>query len=219
MNVISSSDDEALDKEDTSKHERIDEINVDEDIALMIIDTIVDVAQVTTAIVDVLVSAAEAIVTTAPTITVESKKIEVKQKMEDDKESAELKKCLEIIPDNGDDVAVDATPLSSIKFLKNFDREDLKVLWRLVKERFVKTMPVDDMDSFLLHTLKTMFEHHVEDNNILYYLLGEKMYPLTNHTLHHMSNDMKLQVDDECEMAYELLKLVKKQLKEEYKAN
>nr|GEY86159.1 hypothetical protein [Tanacetum cinerariifolium] len=42
--------------------------------------------------------------------------------------------------------------------------EDLEVLWRLVKDRFVKTKPVDDMDSFLLHTLKTMFKHHVEDN-------------------------------------------------------
>nr|GEV46737.1 hypothetical protein [Tanacetum cinerariifolium] len=50
------------------------------------------------------------------------------------------------------------------KLLKNFDREDLDVLWRLVKDRFVKTKLVDDMDSFLLHTLKTMFEHHVEDN-------------------------------------------------------
>nr|GFA61689.1 hypothetical protein [Tanacetum cinerariifolium] len=27
-----------------------------------------------------------------------------------------------------------------------------------------KTKPVDDMDSFLMHTLKTMFQHHVEDN-------------------------------------------------------
>nr|GEW27438.1 hypothetical protein [Tanacetum cinerariifolium] len=97
------------------------------------------------------------------------------------------------------------------------------------------------MDSFLLHTLKTMFEHHVEDNvwknkqrlvkvknrklydsygvhcvtmhNTLYYLLVEKMYPLTKHTLHQMFNDVKLQVDYECEMAYELLRLVKKQLK------
>nr|GEY82421.1 hypothetical protein [Tanacetum cinerariifolium] len=121
-----------------------------------------------------------------------------KQKVEDDKESAELKQCLEIIPDYGDDVTIDATPLSSkspiivdykiykegkknyfqifraygnshmyltfSKLLKNFDREDLEVLWRLVKDRFVKTKPLDDMDSFLLHTLKTMFEHHVEDN-------------------------------------------------------
>ncbi|GJZ33358.1 hypothetical protein Tco_0578794 [Tanacetum coccineum] len=52
--------------------------------------------------------------------------------------------------------------------------------------------------------------------NILYYLLVEKMYPLTKHTLHQMFNDVKLQVDYECEMAFELLRLVKKQLKECY---
>nr|GEW53051.1 hypothetical protein [Tanacetum cinerariifolium] len=43
-----------------------------------------------------------------------------KQKMEDDKESAELKQCLEIIPEDGDDVTIDATPLSS-KSLIIFD--------------------------------------------------------------------------------------------------
>ncbi|GKF80034.1 hypothetical protein Tco_0235602, partial [Tanacetum coccineum] len=35
----------------------------------------------------------------------------------------------------------------------------------------------------------------------------ENMYPLTKHTLHQMFNDVKLQVDYECEMAYELLRL------------
>nr|GEU68773.1 hypothetical protein [Tanacetum cinerariifolium] len=35
-----------------------------------------------------------------------------KQKVEDDKEQEELKRCLEIIPDDGDDVTIDATPLS-----------------------------------------------------------------------------------------------------------
>nr|GEV62297.1 hypothetical protein [Tanacetum cinerariifolium] len=35
-----------------------------------------------------------------------------KQKVEDDKESKELKRCLEIIQDDGDDVIIDATPLS-----------------------------------------------------------------------------------------------------------
>nr|GFB35929.1 hypothetical protein [Tanacetum cinerariifolium] len=118
------------------------------------------------------------------------------KKVENDKESEELKRCLEIISDNGDDVTIDATPLSIktliieykiykegkksyfqifkadgnsqmyltfSKMLKNFDR-DLEVLWRLVKDIFIKTKPVDDMDSFLLPTLKTMFEHHVKDN-------------------------------------------------------
>nr|GEU85457.1 ribonuclease H-like domain, reverse transcriptase, RNA-dependent DNA polymerase [Tanacetum cinerariifolium] len=35
-----------------------------------------------------------------------------KQKVEDDKESEELKRCLEIISDDGDDVTIDDTPLS-----------------------------------------------------------------------------------------------------------
>nr|GEV15374.1 hypothetical protein [Tanacetum cinerariifolium] len=139
-----------------------------------------------------------------------------KQKVEDDKESGELKKCLEIILDDGDKVTVDATPLSSNKMLKIFDREDLEVLWRLVKDRFEKVMPVNHMDSFLLYNLKTMFEHHVEDNVWKNQQGLVKMYPLTNHTLHQMFNVVKLQVDYECEMAYELLKLVKKQLKEGY---
>ncbi|GJX15568.1 hypothetical protein Tco_0216400 [Tanacetum coccineum] len=170
-----------------------------------------------------------------------------KQKLEEDKESEELKQCLEIVPDDGDDVTIDATPLSTKsptivdykiykegkksyfqiiradgnsqmyltfgKMLKNFDREDLEVLWSIVKARFKKTEPVNYMDNFLLLNLKTMFEHHVEDNvwknqqglvkvlnwklydscgvhcvtmqNMLFYLLVEKIkcYPVTKHTL------------------------------------
>ncbi|GJU24321.1 hypothetical protein Tco_1162942 [Tanacetum coccineum] len=142
-----------------------------------------------------------------------------KQKMDDDKEPEELKQCMEIISDDGDDVTIKATPLSTKSptiMLKNFDREDLEVLWSIVKARFKKTDPVNYMDIFLYLNLKTMFEHHLKDNNILYYLLVEKMYPLTKHTLHQMFNDVKLQVDYECKMAFELLILVKKQLKEGY---
>nr|GFA59202.1 hypothetical protein [Tanacetum cinerariifolium] len=166
------------------------------------------------------------------------------QKIEDENESAELKRCLEIVPDDGDEVTIDATPLSTNNMVKNFDREDLEVLWIVVKTRFEKIKPVDYMDNLLLHNLKTMFEHYVEDNvwknqqglvkvlnwklydscgvhcvtfqSIPFYLLVEKMYPLTNHTLHQMFNNVKLQVDYESEMAFELLRLVKKQLKEGY---
>nr|GEW30420.1 hypothetical protein [Tanacetum cinerariifolium] len=160
-----------------------------------------------------------------------------------------LKKTKEIAQEGSSKRARDELEqeIAKNKLPKNFNREDLEVLWRLFKDRFVKTKPVDDMDSFLMHTLKTMFEHHVEDNvwknqqgltkvknwklfdscrfhcvrmqNILYYQLVEKTYPLTNHTLHQMFNNVKLQVNDECEMAYELVRLVKKQLKEGYKAN
>ncbi|GJZ46946.1 ribonuclease H-like domain-containing protein [Tanacetum coccineum] len=149
-----------------------------------------------------------------------------KQKMNDDKEKEELKQCFEIVPDDGDDVTIDATPLAD------------------GKARFKKTEPVDYMDTFLHLNLKTMFEHHVEDSiwknqqglvkvlnwklfyscgvhcvtvqTIPYYLLVEKMYPLIKHTLHQMFNNVKLQVDYECEMAFDLLRLVKKQLKEGY---
>ncbi|GJV27657.1 hypothetical protein Tco_1384105 [Tanacetum coccineum] len=138
------------------------------------------------------------------------------------------------ISDDGDDVTIEATPLSTKsptivdykiykegkksyfqiiradgnsqmyltfgKMLKNFDKEDLEVLWSIVKSRFKKTEPMNYMDTLLHLNLKTMFEYHLEDNNILYYLLVEKMYPLTKHTLHQMFNDVKLQVDYECEM-------------------
>nr|GEW52859.1 hypothetical protein [Tanacetum cinerariifolium] len=54
--------------------------------------------------------------------------------------------------------------LTFSKMLKIFDKEDLEVLWRLVKARFKKIKLMDYMDNLLLHNLKTMFEHHVEDN-------------------------------------------------------
>nr|GEU94184.1 hypothetical protein [Tanacetum cinerariifolium] len=75
-----------------------------------------------------------------------------RQRIEDENESAELKRCLEISLDNDDDM------------FKNFNREDLKVLRSIVKARFKKTKPVDDMDNLLFQTLKIIFEHHVENN-------------------------------------------------------
>ncbi|GJZ70595.1 hypothetical protein Tco_0634446 [Tanacetum coccineum] len=36
-----------------------------------------------------------------------------KQKVDDDKETEELKQCMEIISDDGDDVTIEATPLST----------------------------------------------------------------------------------------------------------
>nr|GFD22303.1 hypothetical protein [Tanacetum cinerariifolium] len=48
--------------------------------------------------------------------------------------------------------------LSFLSMLRNFDREDLKVLWQLVKERFASTKPKNFSDDFLLTTLEAMFE-------------------------------------------------------------
>nr|GEZ87670.1 hypothetical protein [Tanacetum cinerariifolium] len=48
--------------------------------------------------------------------------------------------------------------------LKNFVREDLKLLWKIVKDRFKESQPKEVLDVFLWHTLKMMFEHTVKDN-------------------------------------------------------
>nr|GEV96930.1 hypothetical protein [Tanacetum cinerariifolium] len=48
--------------------------------------------------------------------------------------------------------------LSFLTLLRNFDREDLEALWRLVKERFATTKLKKFSDDFLLTTLEAMFE-------------------------------------------------------------
>nr|GEV65945.1 ribonuclease H-like domain-containing protein [Tanacetum cinerariifolium] len=85
-----------------------------------------------------------------------------KQKVDDDQEAAELKRCLEIVHDDKDNVTIDATLLSS----KSPTIIDYKIHkeGRKAKARFEKEQLVDDLDCYLLHTLKTMFEHHVEDS-------------------------------------------------------
>nr|GFA97720.1 hypothetical protein [Tanacetum cinerariifolium] len=48
--------------------------------------------------------------------------------------------------------------LSFLCLLRNFEREDLEVLWQLVKERFASSKPKNFLDDFLLTTLTYMFE-------------------------------------------------------------
>nr|GFB96677.1 hypothetical protein [Tanacetum cinerariifolium] len=106
-------------------------------------------------------------------------------------EAKALKKQLEIVHDEDDDVFTKAAPLgrkvpvvsyeivminnklrykiiraddthqlyiSFLTLLKNFDREDLEDLWRIVKDRFSTSKPTNFSDDYLLSTLKTMFE-------------------------------------------------------------
>nr|GEW67513.1 hypothetical protein [Tanacetum cinerariifolium] len=132
-----------------------------------------------------------------------------------------VQKEQEISWNDRDDVTIDATPLSSksptIVDYKIY-HEGKKSYFQIFRAdaRFENVKPMDHMDSFLLYNSKTMFEHHVEDSVWKNQQGLVKMYPLTNHTLHKMFNDVKLQVDYEREMAFELLRLVKKQLKKGY---
>nr|GEV53744.1 hypothetical protein [Tanacetum cinerariifolium] len=85
----------------------------------------------------------------------QAKKPAKKQKL--DEEVGELKKHLQIVPNDKDDVYNEATPLAH-KLIRNFDREELEVLWQLVKERFAFSKPKNFLDDFLLTTLTYMFE-------------------------------------------------------------
>ncbi|GJU40848.1 hypothetical protein Tco_1193805 [Tanacetum coccineum] len=174
-----------------------------------------------------------------------------KQKVDDDKETVELKSLMEVIPDE-EEVALDAIPLAvkspsivdwkihkegkksyyqiiradeSLKIylvfnhmLKSFDIEDLETLYKLVKVKYGSTRPVEDLDLVLYGDLKTMFELHVEDNvwknQSDYKSREERDIPLE--TQHPTITDMlnkKLHCDHLSKMAYQLLKLLTKQLK------
>nr|GEW30543.1 reverse transcriptase domain-containing protein [Tanacetum cinerariifolium] len=73
---------------------------------------------------------------------------------EEAQEAEDLRKQLKVVEDEDDDVFVEATPLAQ----KNFDREDLETLWRIVRDRFFTSKPTNFSDEYLLLTLKTMFE-------------------------------------------------------------
>nr|GEY37058.1 hypothetical protein [Tanacetum cinerariifolium] len=98
--------------------------------------------------------------------------------------------------------------LSFITLLKNFDREDLETLWKLVKEIFESTEPKNFSDDFLLNILKIMFEKPNVEANM--FLLVEKKYPLTHFTLQQMLDNVRLEVKEETEMSLELLRMAPK---------
>nr|GFA11629.1 hypothetical protein [Tanacetum cinerariifolium] len=119
-----------------------------------------------------------------------AQKASKRRKLNKEAQEAEaLKKQLEIVNDEDDDVFTEATPLgrkvpvvnyeivminnkpmykiirendthqlyiSFITLLKNFDREDLEDLWRIVKDRFSTSKPTNFSDDYLLSILKTI---------------------------------------------------------------
>ncbi|GJX95528.1 hypothetical protein Tco_0351326 [Tanacetum coccineum] len=156
-----------------------------------------------------------------------------KQKMEDDKKNG----YYEIMRADGSA----KTYLLFSQLLKEFDREDLENLWKLVKAKHGNTRPEEGYERVLWGDLKTIFQHHVEDliwrnlqgkkvllwrlydscgihfvkfKDMHIYMLVEKRYPLTPATITDMLNK-KLQADYWNEMCYQLLKLMTKQLKKQ----
>ncbi|GKC14032.1 hypothetical protein Tco_1010814 [Tanacetum coccineum] len=141
-----------------------------------------------------------------------------KQKVDDDQEAAKMKELMKIVPDE-EEVAVDAIPLATKP--PSIFREDLEILWKLVKAKHGYTRLEEGFERVLWGDLKTMFEHHVEDavwrnlrenkvlvwklfdscgvhivrfQNMHVFMLVEKRYPLAPATITDMLNK-KLQTD------------------------
>nr|GEW91247.1 retrotransposable element Tf2 [Tanacetum cinerariifolium] len=96
-------------------------------------------------------------------------------------------------------------------------REDLEVLWELVKERFASSKPKNFSDDFFLTTLTYMFEKpdvqaQVWKNQRTVHglakmiLLVERRYLLSRFTLDKMLNNVILEVEKESEVSLELLR-------------
>nr|GEX71264.1 hypothetical protein [Tanacetum cinerariifolium] len=141
---------------------------------------------------------------------------------EEAQEAEDVRKRLEII------VVIDDKPRYKIKraddthqlyisfttLLKNFDREDLEVLWKIVRDRFSTSKPTNFLDEYLLLTLKIMFEEPDGQDAIwrnqksvhgLALVKRWKLYPLSRFTLEQLVNVARLQVKEESEMSLELL--------------
>ncbi|GKD69317.1 hypothetical protein Tco_1323407 [Tanacetum coccineum] len=110
-----------------------------------------------------------------------------KQKVEDDKETADLKQCLEIVPDEKE-ITIDAIPLAvkspSIVGWK-IHKEGRKSYYQIMRadeksQMYMFFRPVEDLDLLLWGDLKAMFELHVEDavwrNQQGYKVLEWKLY-------------------------------------------
>nr|GEY12029.1 hypothetical protein [Tanacetum cinerariifolium] len=149
-----------------------------------------------------------------------------KQKL--DEEVEKLKRHLQIVPNENDDVYTEATPHA---------RKDLEALWSLVKEIFLTKKPKNFFDDFLLVTLGAMFEKPnihaqiwknqrtvhgpvkvkgwkllescgmqiITFTSTQLILLVERKYPLTRFTLDQMLNAVRLKVEEESEVSFELL--------------
>ncbi|GJV85588.1 putative ribonuclease H-like domain-containing protein [Tanacetum coccineum] len=163
--------------------------------------------------------------------------------VEEEDDTEEMKRCLEIMPDD-EDLLVDAIPQAERsptvvdyrvykegkkkfyqvfredgnyqmfftfkQFLMNFNREDLECLCKIVKERFGEIEPKEDIDIFLLHTFKYMFNHHVEDNVWKQQHGPQGLAKVKRWKLFDSCGvyfNLRLEVDRECQMDIDLIRL------------
>nr|GFB69688.1 hypothetical protein [Tanacetum cinerariifolium] len=115
----------------------------------------------------------------------ESLEQEIVKKQRMDEEAEELKRHLQIVSNDDDDVYTEATPLAS------------KGRYGLAKVKGWKLF-----ESCGVHIITFITTQM--------FLLVEKKYPLTHFTLEQMLNNVRLEVKEESDMSLELLRLVRR---------
>nr|GEV19995.1 hypothetical protein [Tanacetum cinerariifolium] len=104
--------------------------------------------------------------------------------------------------------------LSLSTLLKNFNREDIDSLWKMSKKGLKRQNQRATLMTYLLKTLKTMFEQLDVEASVWRDQKGRyglaKRYPLTHFTLEQMLNNVRLEVEEESEIYLELLRLLKR---------
>nr|GEY22515.1 hypothetical protein [Tanacetum cinerariifolium] len=111
--------------------------------------------------------------------------------------------------------------LSFLSLLRNFDREDLEMLWQIpdVEAQVWKNQRgvhgLAKVKSWRL--LQSCGVHIITFTTTQMILLVERRYPLTRFTLDQMLNNVRLEVEEESEMSLELLRFVRRQQQEGYR--
>nr|GEV78106.1 xylulose kinase-1 [Tanacetum cinerariifolium] len=152
-------------------------------------------------------------------------------------EVEDLKQYLEIVPDEDDDVYIEAIHLLERR---------LRVIVEHSQKRFSTSKPNNFSDDYLLTTLRTMFKrpngqdqvwksqrsvhgqakvkswkllescgvHIISLTTTQLILLVERRYPLSRFTLDQMLNAVRLRVEEQSEMSLELLRFTRQQHQE-----
>nr|GEZ47850.1 hypothetical protein [Tanacetum cinerariifolium] len=119
---------------------------------------------------------------------------------EEAQEAEDLRKRLEVVEDEDDDVFVEATPLAS-----KVPVMDYQIVLIDNKPRF-KIIRADETHHFYISFATLLKNFDREDL--------ENLYPLSRFTLEQLVNVTRLQVEEESEMSLKLLRLTRQQFQE-----
>nr|GEV83096.1 putative RNA-directed DNA polymerase, eukaryota, reverse transcriptase zinc-binding domain protein [Tanacetum cinerariifolium] len=143
-------------------------------------------------------------------------------------EAKDLRKRLEIVQDEDDDVFVEATPLTQkvpvidyqivvidnkpkYKIIRADDTHQLYISFITLLKNFDR----EDLETLWRIKLLTSCGVHVNTLSTVYlFLLVERRYPLLRFTLEQLVNVARLQVEEESKMSLELLRFTRQQLQE-----